>query len=279
MPRTKKQVIPEEVIPNPYLAKQAKIISYRRETPDTFTIKTDFKIKHSPGQFVQLWIPGIGEAPISICSHSEEFTEFHVREAGNVTKHLSKLKKGITILIRGPYGKGYPVDKFHGKSLILVGGGCGVAPLKSVVSYLENHKDHFKEVNMYFGYRSPENICFKEELKKWKKKFNVYLSVDQNPKKIKGCDVCYITDVLKDAKLVPENKLVFLCGPPIMMEIAIGHLKAKGFLENQIYISAERLMNCAIGVCGHCMINGKYTCMDGPVFRYDEVSGLSDLKK
>ncbi|HII72474.1 TPA: hypothetical protein HA265_06995, partial [Candidatus Woesearchaeota archaeon] len=215
-----------------------------------------------------------------ICSWSEEYTAFHIRELGNVTKHVSDMKTGDTLHMRGPYGRGYPVDKFHGKSLILIGGGCGVAPLKAVISYLEKHKEKFNEISMYFGFRSPENICFKEEMVKWKRKFDVHITVDQNPNKVKTtCDVCFITDVLAKSKLSPENKVVFMCGPPVMMNIAINHLKNKGFKEEQMYISAERLMNCAIGVCGHCMINGKYTCLDGPVFRYDEVSGLPDIKK
>jgi len=280
MPRIKKQPIPEEPIDNPYLSKPSKITFYRRETADSFTIRTDFKIKHEPGQFAQIWLPGIGEAPISICSWSEEFTEFHIREVGNVTKYLARLKKGDTIHLRGPYGRPYPVSKFHGKSLVLVGGGCGVAPLKGVISYLEKHKDKFNSIHMYFGFRSPDDICFKEDMKKWAKRFDLHLTVDQNPKKKKiTCDVCFITDVLAKTKINPDNKIVFICGPPIMMNIAINHLKSKGFKEEQIYISAERLMNCALGVCGHCMINGKYTCMDGPVFRYDEVSNLPDINK
>ena len=280
MPRVKRQPIVEPPIENPYLSKPSKITFYRRETPDSFTIKTDIKVKHSPGQFMQIWVPGIGECPISICSHSEEFMEFHIREVGNVTKHMAKMKKGDSLLVRGPYGRGYPVDKFHGKSLILVGGGCGVAPLKGVISYLEKYKDKFNNISMYFGFRSPNDICFKEDVKKWKKKFDLHLTVDQNPNKQKiECDVCFITDVLAKSKINPENKIVFLCGPPIMMNIAMNHLKAKGFTEDQMYISAERLMNCAIGVCGHCMINGKYTCLDGPVFRYDEISQLPDTSK
>ncbi len=280
MPRTKKPVIEKETIENPYLSEQAKITFFRRETPDSFTIRTDYKVKHTPGQFVQIWVPGIGESPISICSWSEEFTEFHIREVGNVTKHLSQLKKGDTILIRGPYGRGYPVEKFNGKSLILIGGGCGVAPLKAVISYLEKHKEKFNDIILYFGFRSPEDICFKEDMKRWATKFELHLTVDQNPKKTKiNYQVGFITDALAKSKLSPENKIVFLCGPPVMMNIAIDHLKNKGFTEDQMYISAERLMNCAIGVCGHCMINGKYTCLDGPVFRYDEVSQLPDTKK
>jgi len=101
----------------------------------------------------------------------------------------------------------------------------------------------------------------------------MHLTVDSNPKKVKlACDVCFITNVVEKAKLDNDNTVVFVCGPPVMMNITIGYLKAKGFKEDQIYISTERLMQCALGICGHCMIHGKYTCLDGPVFRFDEIS-------
>jgi NAD(P)H-flavin reductase len=131
----------------------------------------------------------------------------------------------------------------------------------------------FGEVILFFGYRTPEDILFKEEIKQWRKKYHLNLTVDTNPKKTRiHCDVCFVTNVLEKAKLNPENKIVFICGPPIMMKITIDILKGKGFKESQMYVSTERLMSCALGICGHCMIHGKYTCLDGPVFRYDKIS-------
>ncbi|MBW2967202.1 FAD/NAD(P)-binding protein [Candidatus Woesearchaeota archaeon] len=272
MPRTKQQTGPEEKHDNPLLPTPAKVTLYKRECPDSFTIKTDFKADHEPGQFVQITLPGIGEAPISICSYSKEFMEFHVREVGNVTNAVSKLQKGDRLFIRGPYGKGYPMEKFIGKTLIIIGGGSGVAPLKGILSYLDKHRSSYQDILLYFGFRDHNEIIFKDQMKQWKKKYQLNLSVDKNVgKSHMPCDVCFITDLLAKAKLNPENKVVFICGPPVMMKIAIDILKNKGFTEDQIYISAERLMHCAIGLCGHCMIHGKYACKDGPVFRYDEI--------
>ena len=274
MPRTK-TIIPEETeaAENPYLPKSAKVVFFKRETKDNFLIRVDYKAKHDPGQFVQLLIPGIGEAPISIASYSEEFMDLNIREVGNVTNHLAKLKKGDTVYIRGPYGKGYPMEKLHGKNLIIIGGGSGVAPLKGILSYVDKNKNNFGEVSVYFGFRSPEDMLFKEETKLWKNKYQVNISVDKNPLKDRiHYDVCFITNLVEKAKLNPENKVAFICGPPIMMKLTIDILKAKGFTEDQIYVSTERLMHCAMGICGHCMIHGKYTCKDGPVFRYDEIS-------
>ncbi|MFH1316225.1 MAG: FAD/NAD(P)-binding protein [Candidatus Woesearchaeota archaeon] len=257
-----------EYIPRPY-----KVTDYVRETTDTFTIKVDMKIKHDPGQFVQVSIPGIGEAPISICSDSEEYVQLNVREVGNMTKALSKIKKGDTLLIRGPYGKGYPMKDLKGKDVIIIGGGCGVAPLRGVIEYIENNRKNFKDVIMFLGYRSPDDIIFKKDLKVWKKRYKIDMTVDENPKS-KFCydaKTGFVTEALKESKFTFENKVAFLCGPPIMMKFTINILKGKGLDDDQIFISAERLMYCGIGVCCHCMIHGKYTCLDGPVFRYDEI--------
>ncbi|MBU2561370.1 MAG: FAD/NAD(P)-binding protein [Nanoarchaeota archaeon] len=274
MPRTKTiRQEPEEKTENPYLPRPTKITMVRRESTDCFLIRTDLKSKYEPGQFFQVSIPGIGEAPISVASYSQDFLDLNVREVGNVTKHLAKLKRGDTLFIRGPYGKGYPMEKLFGKSIVLIGGGSGVAPLKGILTYVDKHKDSFGDVMIYFGFRTPDDILFKEEMKQWRRKYQLNISVDKNPKKARiSCDVCFITNLVEKAKMNPENKVVFICGPPVMMKITIELLKNKGFKEEQIYISTERLMKCALGVCGHCMIHGKYTCLDGPVFRYDEIS-------
>ncbi|MFC1742193.1 FAD/NAD(P)-binding protein [Nanoarchaeota archaeon] len=273
MPRTKvKPAEPEKKFENPYMLQPVKATSFRRETADCFLIRTSFKGKYMPGQFFQVYLPGYGEAPISVASYSQDFLDLNIREVGNVTKKLAELKKGDTIHIRGPYGNGYPMEDFYGKKLILIGGGSGVAPLKGIMGYVEKHRGDFGDVTLFFGYRSPDDVLFKEDLKNWKKKFNLNMSVDANPKKVKlHCDVCFVTHLVEKAKLNPEGVVVFVCGPPVMMNVTIGLLKNKGFKDEQIYISTERLMNCALGVCGHCMIHGKYTCMDGPVFRFDEI--------
>ncbi|RMF54544.1 hypothetical protein D6745_04980 [Candidatus Woesearchaeota archaeon] len=263
---------------NPYVPKPYKVTDFYRETSDTFTITIDMKVKHDPGQFVQVTLPGIGEAPVSICSDSDKYIKLNIREVGNVTRALAKLKKGDTLLIRGPYGNGYPMEVLKGNNLLIIGGGCGVAPLKGVIDYVENHRDDYQEVQLVLGYRSPDDIIFKRELAEWKNKYNLQVTVDKNPQS-KFCydaKVGFVTEYLKEAHLSNENKVVFICGPPIMMKFVIDILKEKGFNDDQIFISAERLMYCGIGVCCHCMIHGKFTCLDGPVFRYDEVKDFKN---
>lgn len=263
---------------NPYLPRPYRVIDSCRETIDNFTIKVNMKIKHKPGQFVQVSVPGFGEAPISICSDSEEFIELNIREVGNTTKALSELKKNDIIFIRGPYGKAYPMEQLKGKELVIIGGGCGVAPLKSVVDYVQHHRQDYNGIYIILGYRSEDDIIFRKDVDEWRKKFNVYLTLD---KKTHG-HLCYnakqgfVTDALNSLKLTNENKAVFICGPPMMMRSVIENLKQKGFSDDQIFISAERLMFCGIGVCCHCMIRGKFTCKDGPVFRYDEISDFKN---
>lgn len=256
---------------NPYVPKPFKIIHYIEETPDTFTLTVAMRNNHTPGQFVQVSLPGVGESPISICSDSRDFIKLNIRQVGNVTRGLAKLRKGDTILIRGPYGTGYPMEQLKGNNVIIIGGGCGVAPLKGVIDYVENHRDDYKEVMLFLGYRSPDDIIFKKEILEWEKKYHMHVSVDKN---LHGA-TCYeakegfITDALKASNISSENKVVFLCGPPIMIKYVIEILKQKGFHDDQIFVSAERLMYCAVGACCHCMIRGKFTCIDGPVFRYD----------
>jgi len=263
---------------NPYLPKPCKVLDFFRETFDNFTLKIDMKIKHEPGQFVQVSIPGFGEAPISICSDSEQFIKLNIREVGNVTKELSKLRKGDTLFIRGPYGRSYPMSQFKGKDLVIIGGGCGVAPLKCVVDYVQNHRKDYKDLYIILGYRSEDDIIFKKEVGKWRKQFHVYLTLD---KKTHG-KLCYnakqgfVTDALKKLNLTNENKTVLICGPPVMMRSVIEILKQENFNDKQIFISAERLMYCGIGICCHCMIKGKFACTDGPVFRYDEIKDIKN---
>jgi anaerobic sulfite reductase subunit B len=263
---------------NEYLPKKARILDFTRETPDTVGMRVGFSGGHAPGQFMMMSLPGIGEAPISISSCSNKYMDFHIKEVGNVTKALGRLDTDGWVFVRGPYGKGYPMKELKGQNIIMVGGGCGVAPLRSVVEYIETHRKDYGSVTLFFGYNSPETILFRKHIASWKRNFGLQLSVDRNPEKRMCYDARtgFITDTVKKAKIESENTAALLCGPPIMMKISIDALRGKWFKEDQIYISMERLMDCGLGICGHCMIHGKYTCLDGPVFRFDEISRFGD---
>jgi anaerobic sulfite reductase subunit B len=259
---------------SPYIPKKAKIIDVRDETPDIKFIRVKHGIKHDPGQFIELSILGYGEITLGITSHSDKHLDLYVRNVGNTTNALHNLKKGNDVFIRGPYGKGFPMKKMKGKSLVIIGGGTGVVPLKSVIEYVKKDRYNYHGVNIYLGFRDYENIIFKKEIKELSKKFNLKITLDKKDKRWSG-SVGQITKLIEKAK-IDEGSKILLCGPPIMMKFVIETLHNKGIKDNDIYVSYERMMSCGIGKCGHCMIKGIYVCKDGPVFRYDYAKDLID---
>jgi len=258
---------------NPYLPKLVKIIKVVKETSDTKTFTIDFKAKHDPGQFVEVSVLGIGEAPISACSYSKKYMDLCIRNVGNVTNAISKLKKGDKLGIRGPYGFGYPMHYMINNNITIIAGGTGVAPVRSVIEYIEQNRADFKDVEIFFGFRTPYDMLFKKGIARWQKKFNVHLTVDKPTKEWKY-NKGVVTNLLTN--LSNENKVVVTCGPPIMIKFVIQTLEKLRFHDDQIYVSYERRMKCGIGKCGHCMIKGVYVCKDGPVFRYDIVRNLKE---
>jgi sulfite reductase subunit B len=267
----------ETIKNSPYKPHAVTILDYQGETPDSFTIKLDWQMQYDPGQFVFCSIPGIGEAPISICSYSERYVELNIREVGNVTNALSKLKKGNTLLVRGPFGRPYPMEYFKGKRLIIVGGGSGVDPLKGAIEYVEKHRNEFGDVMLFFGFRSPDDMLFRHKLDVWKDQFSLHIAFDRLEGKTSyGGRQGFVTQLVDEQINENANWVAFICGPPVMIEKTAAILINKGFNTDQIYIGAERLMYCGIGKCGRCMIHGKYTCVDGAVFRYDELKDYKD---
>jgi anaerobic sulfite reductase subunit B len=274
--RTAKKAI-ALTVSNPFMPTECKVTKFERQTTDTYTLKLSAKLVHEPGQFVQVTLPRVGECPISISSYSGEELELNIKQVGNMTNALAELRKGDTVYIRGPYGKGYPVKELKGNNLIMIGGGCGIAPLKGIIEYVERHRADYGKIQLFFGCRTPEDLLFKEHHNRWKDKFDLSLSVDQNPANtcFEG-NVGFVTAMLEKASLEKDGSVAFMCGPPKMMAAAAQVLHAKGFHDDQIFVSAERLMYCAIGKCCHCMIREKFTCIDGPVFRYDEIGGIQE---
>ena len=259
---------------NPYLPQKVKITKIQKETEEIKTFRVEYSCDHNPGEFVELSVPGIGECPISICSWSNKYLDLCIRNVGNVTAAISKLKKNEDIWLRGIYGTGYPMKELNGKDIFITGGGTGAAPLRGVIEYIEKNKKDFGENKIILGFRDPKNILFKDDIKKWEKDFDVNITVDRADKKWKG-NIGLITKLLE--KLKPtKNSIAITCGPPIMIKFAIQTLKQQGFTDKQIYVSFERLMHCGLGKCGHCTIEKHYVCKDGPVFRYDIIKGVKD---
>lgn len=258
---------------NPYVPKKVRVLGVEKQTPDTKMITLDFRAGNVPGQFLELSLLNIGEAPISICSGSKEHTQLLVRAVGNVTNRLCSLNVGDSVFVRGPYGTGYPVETFDG-DIAIIAGGTGTAPLRSVIQYIGQNRNKFGEVSLFLGFRSPQEVLFKKDIRKWGKLFNVDLSIDKPYRGWKE-NVGFIHTLVERSKF-KKDTTALVCGPPIMMRAVVNVLTKKSFRDENIFVSYERLMHCGIGKCGHCMVNDKYVCRDGPVFNYTEAKHLED---
>lgn len=226
---------------------------------------------------MEVSVLGVGEAPISITSSPSRrgFLEFTIRAAGKVTASIHGLGKGDCLYIRGPYGNSFPFDELKGKNIYFIAGGIGLAPLRSLINMVFDNRRDFRHVKILYGARTPDELCFKEELESWKKipDTEVWLTVDK-PCEGWGCRIGVVTELWKDTKVHPENAVSIVCGPPIMMKFVALKLFESGFKNNEIIMTLERYMKCGIGKCGHCNIGEKFVCIDGPVFNYEQVKSL-----
>jgi anaerobic sulfite reductase subunit B len=250
--------------PKPYLLSEIKPYT---DDVRLFKIKSD--LNPQPGQFLEISIPGVGECPIASCSCDKNYLDLLTRNAGNVTSAIFQLKKNDKLFIRGPYGKGFPVKDFKNKNIILFAGGTGIAPVTSLIDYVEKNKKDFNKVYIYFGFRDFEHILLKDRIEKWKKKFNFVLTLDKKPENNFKCETGFMQDLLEKHKPDLKNSVAVLCGPEIMMKLITDKLILMGMKESEIYWSMERRMECGFGSCGRCQIQDVYVCKDGPVFRYD----------
>jgi len=269
--------------PTLYQPINSEIIDIIDESPTikTFVVVPEEEFTFATGQFVQLTLPGEGEAPFTPSSSPslKEKMDITIMKAGRVTGLLHECKKGQKVGIRGPYGNGYPVDDFVGKEVYIVGGGVGLAPIRSLfLTLIERVKD-FKKVICRYGARTPEDFIYKDAMfDKWMKLDGVdmKLTVDKADGKWKHNEgvVTTICDK-KDVDL--KNAVAVICGPPIMMKFATLKMIEFGFEPKDIYLSMEKNMSCGFGKCGHCMIGKYYVCKDGPVFTYEQIKGYPNI--
>ncbi len=246
----------------------------------TLELPDGMSLGHRPGQFVEVSIFGVGEAPISITSspsRSNGTFELCVRKVGDVTSALHNLQPGATVGIRGPFGRGFPVEKFRGKDILFAPGGLGLPPLRSLINQVLDERAHFGRVIILYGSRNPDELLFKDELKVWgnRKDVELLLTVDKGDENWKG-HVGVITTLFKEISIYPRNTIAATVGPPVMYRFVLMEFLGKGISEGNIYLSLERRMKCGIGKCGHCQINNIYSCQSGPVFPYSEIKGLEE---
>ncbi|MEW6188904.1 MAG: FAD/NAD(P)-binding protein [Actinomycetota bacterium] len=273
---------------NPYLPHLAKISKIIGET-DANDVKTfgvvfvdealrrDFTYK--PGQFALLSVFGVGEAPISITSSptQKDYLEFSIKRMGTVTTALHNATEGMIIGVRGPYGNSFPIEDMGGKNIIFIGGGIGLAPLRSLINFVlyEENRRKFEDIIIIYGARSPGDLVFKWELEKWGKRKDVdyFVTVDKGDGKWRG-RVGFVPAVLMEVAPRPKNAVAVTCGPPIMIKFVVQNLQELGFKPEQIVTTLEMRMKCGIGKCGRCNIGSKYVCRDGPVFTYKELQEM-----
>ncbi len=254
-----------------------------QQTPDVKTFRVEAPgggklFEHKPGQCAMLSVPGISEAMISITSSptNTEYMEFSVKKCGCLTEWLHAMEVGQMITVRGPYGRHFPVyDELLGKDLLIIAGGIGLAPVRSVINYVRDNRDKFGTVDIVYGSRSKDDLVYyKEIIEEWMQTegFNVHLTID-NPQEGWDGHVGFVPNYVKE--LEPDlKKTVLMCGPPIMIKFTLAGLMDLGFRKEQIYTTMELRMKCGIGKCGRCNIGNKYVCKDGPVFRFDELDEL-----
>ncbi|MFA5146754.1 MAG: FAD/NAD(P)-binding protein [Candidatus Omnitrophota bacterium] len=268
---------------NPYRYIDAEITGVVTETASikTFTLKPKEPVSFRAGQFMDVTVPGTGEAPFTPSSNhnSCETLDFTIMKAGRVTKALHGMGPGSMVGLRGPYGLGYPLKDFKSKEVYIVGGGVGLAPLRALLYALFNEVNDYRKIIVKYGSRTPKDIVYKNEIEGWKKRgqhVELEVTTDIGDETWKG-NVGLVTTILKDRGLDMETAVSIVCGPPIMMKFTTFKLLDLGFKEHNIYLSMEKNMSCGIGKCGHCRVGPYYACKDGPVFTYDKLKDLPNI--
>jgi len=271
-----------------YEPKLVSIGELRDETPDTRTFKLVLrdgedkeKFDFKPGQFCQLSVFGEGEATFCIASSPTRkgYFECTVKDVGKLTRALHELNVESLIGFRGPYGNWFPIETMEKKNLLFVGGGIGLAPLRSLIWYCLDLRDRFADIDMLYGARTPKDLVYKSELKEWDEKsdVNLVMTVDAAAEedKWKG-KVGLVPVVLKDMNPSPDNAVVITCGPPIMIKYTVVALEEMGFRPDQIITTLEMRMKCGVGKCGRCNVGRYYVCKDGPVFSLEQLKEIPD---
>jgi sulfhydrogenase subunit gamma (sulfur reductase) len=277
-----------ENVYKPHLARIIRIIPMAQDHRLFQMRFEDPKIAESftfnPGQFLMLTVYGTGEAPFSISSSPSRrgFVELCIRRIGRVTDALYRLKDNDVLGMRGPYGNGFPVELFRDSNLILVAGGLGMAPLRSLLNYVLDNRADFGKVSLYYGARTPEDLLYRDELLSLIHRGDVDCQlIVEETFKLPGHipwdgKIGLVTDIINDIEEDISDYYVAICGPPVMYKYVIDSLLKKNIKKDRIYMSLERRMECGVGKCGHCTIGYKFTCIHGPIFTYWDAINLPE---
>jgi NAD(P)H-flavin reductase len=267
-----------------YLPNLAVIDGVAQETWDTKTFRAVFQdpalrdtFTYRPGQFQEVSVFGVGEATFCLTSSPTRpgFVEFSAKRVGAVTSALHELSQGDVVGIRGPYGNWFPYEEMRGKRLLFVGGGIGMAPLRSLLNFCLDRRSDYGHIDIFYGARTPGDLCYTEEFEAWRNApdVNLYLAVDKGDDQWKGY-VGVIPRYVREMVPKAENAVAITCGPPVMIKFTLPELQQLGFTDEQIITTLEMRMKCGVGKCGRCNIGHTYVCLDGPVFTYAQVRKL-----
>jgi NAD(P)H-flavin reductase len=277
--------VPQE---NPFQPELARLVRIEPLLADTKVFTVRFvdsfiarSFTHKPGQFVMLSVPGAGEIPISISSSPTRagVLELCIRRVGRVTDALYRLRTNDLVGVRGPYGNGFPIEQMRGNNVLLVAGGLGMAPLRSLLWYTLDRRDEFAELTLMFGARSPEAMLFRDELVGLigRSDLHCLLTVDRDTSGAWKGYVGYVPALFDHTTIDASATYAAVCGPPIVYRYVLQRLLELGFSKDRILMSLERRMMCGVGKCGHCSIGYKYTCLHGPIFTYWDALNLPEM--
>jgi len=258
-----------------YLPSMSEIVEIINMTKNIklFKIRPERPFSYKPGEFIMLSLWGKGEVPISITSTygSHTYIELCIRRVGYITSAMHMLRPSDEIGIRGPFGNSFPVERAKGKDIIFVTGGLGIAPLRPLIHSVMNNKKQFKRVALVCGSCTPSEILFKDDMDAWQEKGMQTILTCEKKEGVWDGNTGLVTEYLDAPGISFKNAFAFICGPPVMISITMKNLHGMGMKENRIFTSLEAHMKCGIGKCGHCNIDGKYICTEGPVFSYADI--------
>ena len=277
----RKKFLSQDNVYLPHIAVIEKIIE---ETPTVRTYHFNFKdeklreeFTFESGQFGEYSVLGVGEATFCISSSPtrRDHLELAVQRVGQVTNALDRLGEGAEIGFRGPYGNSFPLDYLQGKSLVFVGGGIGLAPLRSLIWNVIDNRDKYQNIDIIYGARSPADLSFKYDLNAWNedKTVNMVTTIDRSDDNWKG-KVGLVPVVLEEVAPSAKDAVAIVCGPPIMIRFTFPALEKLGFTPEQMLTTLEKRMKCGIGKCGRCNIGNLYVCRDGPVFTFEQIKNF-----
>ncbi|MGA3000663.1 MAG: FAD/NAD(P)-binding protein [Acetobacteraceae bacterium] len=271
---------------DPFVPVPYRVGRVRRETHDITTLElapvTGERPDYQPGQFNMLYVFGIGEVAISVSGDPAASGSYvhTVRDVGVVSGAIARLGAGATLGLRGPYGTPWPVEAAEGNDVVFVAGGLGLAPLRPAIYHVLARREQYGRVVILYGTRSPSDILFRHEVERWRRRLDleVLVTVDRADADWRG-DVGVVPRLIARAGFDPHSSVGMVCGPEVMMRFTANALSAAGVGSERIYLSMERNMKCAIGLCGHCQFGPDFVCKDGPVMRYDRIADIMTVRE